>query len=202
MDFRVYYPLQMLTAMSLRKKVMCGVLLLPALLWGAGCVESRMASPRTRASADVAVQSSRVYPAAKHHVAKVHDGDSLALLSDNVRHEVRLSGIDAPEWRQPFGDEAREELALLLKDSVITFTDEGQDPYHRNLVRLYAGGRDVNLEMVRRGLAWHYRAYSRDPRLEAAEQEARRFHRGLWSQPNPQPPWEWRHAGKSPRARR
>jgi endonuclease YncB( thermonuclease family) len=134
------------------------------------------------------------YKAAQHQVVRVRDGDSLTLSSDQVLHEVRLSGIDAPELRQDYGTTAKAELSALVHGRQITFRDSGQDQYHRNLVRLYADGIDVNCEMIRRGLAWWYRAYNDDPALEAAEREARRFRRGLWSQPNPQPPWEWRRA--------
>jgi micrococcal nuclease len=52
---------------------------------------------------------------------------------------------------------------------------------------------DVNLELVRRGLAWWYRQYSpKDKELAPAEEEARKAKRGLWADAKPIPPWEWR----------
>jgi len=56
-----------------------------------------------------------------------------------------------------------------------------------------ADGRDLSLELVKAGMAWHYRKYSDDPVLAAAEKKARAARLGLWSMPNPVPPWEFRH---------
>lgn len=167
------------------------------ILWSSGCAAppsrpQRGAALHRRDAVETVVRAPLVLPAAVHRVAKVRDGDSLMLLSDGVQHEVRLAGIDAPELRQEFGTVAKSELAALVQGKEVTFTDAGRDAYHRNLVRLFVNGTDVNLEMVRRGLAWQYRAYSNDAALMAAEQEARKSHRGVWSRPRPVPPWEWR----------
>ena len=57
-------------------------------------------------------------------------------------------------------------------------------------------GRSLNQELVRQGMAWHYRRYApHDSTLSRRESEARAARRGLWSQPNPVPPWEWRSRG-------
>jgi endonuclease YncB( thermonuclease family) len=47
-------------------------------------------------------------------------------------------------------------------------------------------------EIDRTGLAWHHKKYSSDPVLAEAEEQARRLKKGLWSMPNPVPPWEYR----------
>lgn len=172
--------------------------LLLIVAWSAGCegvgTHPGTAPQRQSPGMDRPAPAAIVRPAAQHRVVKVHDGDSVTLLSDGVQHEARLAGIDAPELRQEFGRDAKSTLAALVEGRVVTFTDTGHDRYHRNLVRMHVEGTDVNAEMVRRGMAWRYSAYSHDPVLAAAEQEARRFRRGLWSQTNPVPPWEWRHA--------
>jgi hypothetical protein len=62
--------------------------------------------------------------------------------------------------------------------------------------RVYAGGLDVNAEQLKRGMAWVYLQYNRDKSLLALEQEARGAKRGLWTDPNPTPPWEYRHGGR------
>lgn len=174
------------------------VLLLLIIVSSAGC-EGLVTHPgsvpqRWTPDMDRSVSAAIVRPAAQHRVVKVHDGDSVTLLSDGVQHEARLAGIDAPELRQEFGRDAKSTLAVLVEGRVVTFTDTGHDRYDRNLVRISVDGMDVNAEMVRRGMAWQYSAYSSDPGLAGAEQDARRFRRGLWSQDNPVPPWEWRHA--------
>lgn len=166
--------------------------LILAVTWTTAC--SSPAEDRTERSSRV-MTAPRVpvtRPAALHRVVHVKDGDSLTLESDGVIHEVRLSGIDAPELSQDHGHAAKAALAEMVRGKRVAFTDSGQDSYHRNLVHLYVDGVDVNMHMVIRGLAWHYRAYSQDPRLAAAEQDARAHRRGLWSQRDPVPPWAWR----------
>ena len=59
-----------------------------------------------------------------------------------------------------------------------------------------ADGSSLNRELLKAGLAWWYRKYSTDPTLEALEHEARAAKRGLWSDSNPTPPWEFRHPPK------
>lgn len=51
---------------------------------------------------------------------------------------------------------------------------------------------DVSLELVRAGLAWHYKKYSSDPTLASAERQARAERAGVWSLADPLPPWEQR----------
>jgi len=68
----------------------------------------------------------------------------------------------------------------------------GKDRYGRTLGRVFVGETDVNVHLVRQGLAWWYRKYSDDPKLKAAEEAARRARRGLWADPSPVPPWDWR----------
>ncbi len=68
------------------------------------------------------------------------------------------------------------------------------DRYGRTVADvILVDGRTLNHELVRAGLAWRYRRYAPDigtlAQLEAAARDAKR---GLWSLPNPVPPWEWR----------
>lgn len=64
---------------------------------------------------------------------------------------------------------------------------------------------DAGLEQIRAGFAWHYRRYARDqsPAERAAyaatEQQAREHRAGLWREPHPVPPWDFRSAGVSSR---
>ena len=69
----------------------------------------------------------------------------------------------------------------------------GQDRYRRIIGKVtYDRNKDLASELLKEGLAWHYRKYSKDPILQALENNARASKRGLWSQPNAIPPWEWR----------
>lgn len=125
-------------------------------------------------------------------VVSITDGDTLTVLADRQQIKVRLEGIDAPEKGQPFGDKARQELGRLVFGKAVKVQTTGKDRYGRTLGRVFVGETDVNVHLVRQGLAWWYRKYSDDPKLKAAEEAARRARRGLWSDPSPVAPWDWR----------
>jgi endonuclease YncB( thermonuclease family) len=132
-------------------------------------------------------------------VVGVTDGDTLTVLHDGRAEKIRLHGIDAPEHGQPFSQRAKEATVTLAMSQVVTVQIRTRDRYGRTVadVRL-PGGRFLNEALVRAGYAWWFRRYSSDPRLAAAEAEARAARTGLWADPLPVPPWEWRRAG--PRA--
>ena len=135
-------------------------------------------------------------------VVGVADGDTLAVLTDGKRQvRVRLAGIDAPERRQPYGTRARQALAALAFSRSAQVEVEDIDRFERPVGRVRVGGRDVNAEMVRRGAAWVYVRYNRDPTLVPLEAEARAAKRGLWALPEGEriPPWEWRAARRAAR---
>lgn len=135
-------------------------------------------------------------------VVGVADGDTLTLLiADRAEVRIRLAEIDAPEIGhgrnkpgQPYGQRARQSLAELCYRKPATIRGPlTQDRYGRTVARVICDGIDANAEQVRRGFAWFYRAYGRDRTLAAIEADARADRRGLWADPNPVPPWDWRH---------
>jgi endonuclease YncB( thermonuclease family) len=134
-------------------------------------------------------------------VVSVHDGDTvLCLDEDNGQRKVRLVGIDAPETGQAFGTKSRDALrALVLEKSVMVHV-EGEDRYGRLLGSLEIDGDDVALRMLTAGLAGHFKRFSDDEELAAAERNARAARRGLWADPEPVPPWEWRASEKDRKA--
>jgi micrococcal nuclease len=132
-------------------------------------------------------------------VVGVTDGDTLTLLVEKTQYKIRLSGIDAPESRQPFGSRAKQSLSGKVFGKTVRVLSEGQDKYGRTLGTVEVDGRNVNVEMVKEGFAWHYKQYSKSKTLAAAEVEARKAKAGLWADPNPIPPWEWRHKEKENR---
>jgi endonuclease YncB( thermonuclease family) len=137
-------------------------------------------------------------------VVGVADGDTLTVLTDHKRQvRVRLAGIDTPERRQPYGTRARQVLSALAFGRSAEVEVEDTDRYGRSVGRVRVGGRDVNAEMVRRGAAWVYVRYNRDPALVALEAKARVARRGLWALPEAErvPPWEWRAARRAERVR-
>ena len=135
-------------------------------------------------------------------VVAIADGDTLTVLTkgrEQVR--VRLSDIDTPERRQPYGQRARERLSDLAFGKQVQVVVRDTDRYGRTVGRVWADGMDVNAAMVRDGAAWVYRRYSQDEGLRQAEDEARTARRGLWGLPEAErtPPWEWRAAERRSR---
>jgi len=73
---------------------------------------------------------------------------------------------------------------------------EAEDRYNRLVATVWIHGSNANLEQVRRGMAWVYVDYPHSDEMLNAEHQARASHRGLWSQANPLPPWQWRRQQK------
>ncbi len=122
------------------------------------------------------------------------DGDTIKVLHRGRAERVRLQGIDCPEEGQAFSKRAKKTTAELVAGQEVAVDVRGRDDYGRSLAAVVlADGRSLNEELVRLGLAWWYRRYSTDERLAAAEAEARAVRRGLWRDPHPIPPWEFRH---------
>ncbi|MGL4974250.1 MAG: thermonuclease family protein [Bosea sp. (in: a-proteobacteria)] len=128
------------------------------------------------------------------------DGDSIKLSGE----EIRLKGLDAPEYLQtckhPDGRElqggrnARRHLAALLKAGPMTCAIEGRDRYQRGLGRCRIGDRDLNAQMVRDGQAVAYGDFDRE------EREARTARRGIWALTFDKPAdWRLKHAGEHQR---
>lgn len=130
---------------------------------------------------------------------KVLDGDTIIFREEGAVDsiKIRLWGIDAPEKDQRFGPEATRKLARLIEHKRVTLrfheeareSAEGRDGYSRDLATIYRKGRNMNLELVQGGYAWHYAYYAGDViELAEAQQQARAAHRGLWAEENPTEP--------------
>ncbi|KAI3458476.1 hypothetical protein Pfo_015139 [Paulownia fortunei] len=122
-----------------------------------------------------------------YRVIKVQDEEILAR-----KYRIRLRGIDAPEGKMPFGQKAKEELAKIVQDKCLRILVFDEDRYGRCVGDIYCNGIFVQESMLKKGLAWHYKAYDKRPELDKWEKEARAKRAGLWSLSNPEMPWEWR----------
>jgi len=134
---------------------------------------------------------------AKTHEARViHviDGDTLVLNDGARKTTVRIADIDAPELAQAFGDASRAALAGLTLHKVVQVTPRTTDEYGRVIGEIAVNGVNVSDAQLRAGLAWEYSRHQRKRALKALENQARRAQRGLWSQPNPVPPWMFRQS--------
>jgi endonuclease YncB( thermonuclease family) len=126
-------------------------------------------------------------------VVGVHDGDTLTGLSqEKTQVKVRLDAIDAPELGQPFGRASKAALSDLVFGKDVVVYEKSKDRWGRTVGHVLVDGKDTNLEMLRAGMAWHYKKYDQNRRLAAVEEEAKSAKVGLWRDPNSIPPWEWR----------
>jgi len=152
----------------------------------------------------LAVSISAAAAEVRGRVVGVADGDTITVLVDGHDSvKVRLAGIDAPEKAQPFGAVSKRHLSDMVFGRPVTVEWTKKDKYGRVIGRVLADGEDVCLDQVRSGLAWHYKHYATEQAAgqraayAAAEEQARQEKAGLWSQPNPVPPWEFRHPERS-----
>jgi len=129
-------------------------------------------------------------------VVKVKDGDSLVVLRDTVKRtsEVRLAGIDAPEYNQPWGRPSRAGLKRLVEGQTVRVEVVDKDRYGRLVGKVYVGKAYVNAAMTQSGNAWAFSRYLPDREIRAGHDAARAAGRGLWSLPPDQriPPATWR----------
>lgn len=132
-------------------------------------------------------------------VVAVADGDTLTVLDGERRqYRVRLQGIDAPEKGQDYWRVSKQSLADRVFSQSVIIEYEKTDRYGRLVGRVLRDGRDINFEMLQGGAAWFYAKYARelptDRRLNYASAEAlsRGARQGLWRNPSPVPPWQWR----------
>ncbi len=131
-------------------------------------------------------------------VVSIADGDTVTVLDENnQQHRIRLAGIDTPERGQPFGQAARDAIgAMCFNRYVIVRVDE-TDRYGRLVGWIEVDGQSVNQRLLRDGMAWHYKQYNKSVTLAELEREAQQQRRGLWSDPNPIAPWQWRKRQRS-----
>jgi endonuclease YncB( thermonuclease family) len=139
-------------------------------------------------------------------VINVHDGDTITVLDQsNKKFAIRLQGIDAPELKQEFGSVSQKNLSSLVLGKQVTIVWTKVDKYRRTVGTIMIDGRDVNIEQVKAGMAWHFKKYEDEQKPEdrvtyaAAEQAARAAKLGLWIDPNPTPPGDWRLDTKTAR---
>jgi len=109
---------------------------------------------------------------------------------------IRLQGIDCPEKGQAYGNRAKGATSDLTFAQIVTVESHGQDKYKRTIGDVFlSDGTNVNRELVAQGWCWWYRKYApEDLVLGGLEAAARLAKKGLWADPSPIPPWEYRKA--------
>lgn len=142
-------------------------------------------------------------------VFAVSDGDTITVLdAAKAQYKIRVSGIDAPEKNQAFGQVSKENLSRLVFNKEVDVEWSKHDRYKRivgkvlvaspNCQGLCARNFDAGLSQINAGLAWWYRKYANEqspedlPKYEQAELGAQSRHQGLWGDKAPIAPWDWR----------
>ncbi|MFM8899184.1 MAG: thermonuclease family protein [Burkholderiales bacterium] len=129
-------------------------------------------------------------------VFSIADGDTISVrCSTGGQVTIRISGIDAPEKRMPYGQRSKQALSTLCYLQQAGIRPKSEDRYGRVVADVQCQGRDVGAEQVRTGMAWVYDRYARGHgELYPLQAAAKAAKLGLWADPDPTPPWEWRHA--------
>ena len=135
-------------------------------------------------------------------VVAIADGDTLtARCGEPGAYEqvkVRIGGIDAPEKAQPFGQRSRQALADLCHRETATIRSTTKDKYGRTVADVQCQGQDVGRTQVAAGLAWVFDRYSEGYEdLYPLQRDAQADRRGLWTDPAPVAPWDWRQQRRS-----
>jgi len=129
-------------------------------------------------------------------VIRVSDGDTLVIRSGAENIKVRLYGVDAPEKKQDFGNKAKDALTSMTALQTVQAEVMDKDRYGRTVAIVTVGDAEpVNQSLLRLGLAWVYDAYCKSTICadwRKVERTAREARAGLWSDPAPTPPWEYR----------
>ena len=136
-------------------------------------------------------------------VVKIFDGDTIQVEGFDLRFTIRLVGIDTPELgrkrqkSQPYSQQAKQKLTRLIQKKTISLKQYGIGGYNRVLAEIFVGPTNVNLEMVRSGLAEVYRGkrpngFDSNLYLQA-EKQAKHSLKGMWVQGTAyKSPWQWR----------
>lgn len=125
-------------------------------------------------------------PHIKAKVTKVIDGDTIVISDGN---QVRLIGIDTPELKKCFYQEAKDTTTALVSGQEVELESDinDKDDYGRLLRYVYVEGEMVNEFLVTWGFAEaedffpEKRHYTR---FLSAQKEAQKQNRGLWGKCN------------------
>jgi micrococcal nuclease len=130
-------------------------------------------------------------------VIGISDGDTMTVLHERQPIKIRIAEIDAPEKKQPFGTRSKQSLSDLCFGKQAEVFPEKKDRYGRTIARVKCEGKDASVHQVHAGMAWVYDRYVTDRSLYTLQNLARSGRQGLWVDPGPVAPWEWRKTKKS-----
>ncbi|WP_274967890.1 thermonuclease family protein [Succinimonas amylolytica] len=130
-------------------------------------------------------------------VTRVLDGDTIDCSKTKGLYRIRLRSIDAPEKSQPWGKASGKNLRHHILGQKVRIDINGTDRYGRYLGTIYLRGININGVQVREGMAWAYRRYLDSQDYLRWEEQARSEKRGLWQDPRPVYPSDYRRQKRS-----
>ena len=128
-------------------------------------------------------------------VIRILDGDTMEVLYQDYPTKIRLEHIDSPEKRcaQPYAQKAKKALSDLCFGQMVNIRGKNYDRYNRLIAVVVNHKKQViNQEMLKLGMAWHFKKYSSDMLYAQLEITARKKSVGLWQDSSAVAPWEWR----------
>lgn len=133
-------------------------------------------------------------------VVKVKDGDTVVILDDsNTQFTIRVADIDCPERGQPYSKVAKDFVIKEIAGKKVKILEKNKDRYGRIVGFVLYNDKDLSQELLRRGYAWHYKYFSDNTTLALLEKEAKLNKVGLWIDPSPINPYNWRKQQKKER---
>lgn len=145
-----------------------------------------------------------------YKVTKVFDGDTFIAEDGNISFKVRIAGIDAPEYKQPYSHKSKKYLKKLILNQrvILKPLHHKLDKYNRLLAQVYLGEKNIGLELIQEGLAFYYRPFCRDYPLDSkkynydpliyveAEKKAKESKLNIWKLDNLEKPCDFRRRKK------
>lgn len=127
------------------------------------------------------------------YVISIIDGDTYDVLTnDKQTIRIRMNGIDAPEKGMPFHKVSKQFLADLIFNKYVKIEVLKKDRNGRSIAKTFIGNVDVSAEMIKVGLAWHFKKFSEDRKYVLFEEQAKAASLRIWQEKDPIPPWEIR----------
>lgn len=133
-------------------------------------------------------------------ITAIKDGDTFKIFSNGYERTVRLAHIDCPEKKQAFGTRAKWFASQLCYGKTVTVNAQKKPDRYQRIIGeiILSDGTNVNKELVKNGLAWHFKKYSKSKEYAYLEREAREKRVGLWSEEAPVAPWDFRKFKRKP----
>jgi micrococcal nuclease len=132
-------------------------------------------------------------------VIHIADGDTITVVHDGKPEKIRLYGIDTPESKQAFGNEAKNFTYAMVYRKSVNIEPVATDHYGRTVGIVNVNKKCLNSELIRNGFAWVYDRYCKKDmcdKWQQLEEEARQSKTGLWLQDDPVEPWKYRRKGR------